>query len=152
MITFEELKNPRKMKDHYTEYKINYQGENLSLTQISQKLPKEKHQEIFEELVKEQLQPTYQQQVLVSYEDGQIFTLKVLSTAQMLLLQELVQQGSPKVQALSEAFYICDYNQEKSFVDVIHQLFLKQLFGKVNYDLPFNEKEMEYDKELFPNS
>lgn len=152
MITFEELKNPRKMKEHYTDCKINYEGESLSLTQVCQKLPSKNHNEVFEELIKEQIQPTYQQQVLVSYEDGQIFTLKVLTPAQMLLLQELVQQGSPKVQALAEDFYICDYNHEQSFVDVIHQLFLKQLFGKVNYDLPFNEKEMEYDQELFPNS
>ena len=152
MITFKELQNPIKLKEHYIKHTITYQGNEYSLCELSQLLSKENHNEQFETIVNEQLQPKATHKVLVSYDEEQIFTLKVLTSAQMYLLQELVHTGTPKVQTLSEFFYICDYTNERSFVDVIHQLFLKQLFAKVNYDLPFNQEDMEYDSELFPNS
>lgn len=152
MITFQELKNPIKFNEYHQKYTLNYQNQTFSISEVSKLLPSENHNELLEQMVLDQIKPTCTHQVLVSYEEGQIFTLKVLTATQMLLLQDLIQQGSPKVKALSEAFYICEYTGERSFVDVIHQLFLKQLFAKVNYDLPFNEDEMEYDKELFPNS
>ena len=152
MLSFNDLKDPKKLIEFAIPKKLPYNDKEMSLMELSTylftKYNEEDARNRFNKFVmtKHKDAPSH---MVFSIFDENLMCLKVLTYPEYLLLNEIVHTVNGKIDLLKDLMYISTYTNEQSFSDAIHQLFIKQTFMKAKYIIQFDASETALDEEYY---